>query len=411
MKKIDRPSVSVWERTKWYQIYHYTTFARAFALFFLHFNLRLVCRAADLVTNPTLWNNLTNVFAIQLLLESSLILVTFGIFVHRALLVYGVLLNLKRIRQTDDLLLSGGFSFGLEGAQGVGKTRTMVHAAFLQAENKANNLLYRYYCDLAQKKDIDDKANNGDYWSWKRMKARREAINFYYFNNPDYIPHIYANVDINWHNKKPHKLKAKHFTMEERLYESNVKLLTEADDLLPNTMRKKKNTEDDEVNANKVDQFVGLDRQYCDGTLISDTHANTDIFRSVRVCQNHTFYLTRSEFRYTPRFLKRRLQSIKDAINETGDYYLLKENSLTNEEKQELLLELNDLVKSALKTEKLMKKLSITRIYYIKIGGPEEFKGKSKEEFYILANETPYVYDDRNNQIDYPFTPKHPAEK
>ncbi|MBQ7373302.1 MAG: hypothetical protein IJW64_01905 [Clostridia bacterium] len=411
MKGLDRPSISIWARTKWFQIYHYATFLIMLVLFFSLFNLRLVCRSADLLTNTTLWSNLTNVYAIQLLIESAVILLAFIVLVHRALLVYGVLLNLKRIRKTDELLLSGGFSFGLEGAQGVGKTRTMVHAAFLQAENKSDKLLYRYYCDLALKKDIEKKATAGDYWGWKRMQARREAINYFYFNNPDKIPHVYANVDINWHGKKPHVLKAKHFTMEERLYESNVKLLTEADDLLPNTMRKKKNTEADEISANKVDQFVGLDRQYCDGTLISDTHANSDIFRSVRVCQNHTFYLTRSEFRFTPRFLKRRLQSIKNAIFETGDYFLTHENTLKNDEKQELLLELNTLVKSAIRTEKWMKKLSITRIYYIKVGGPEAFKEKVAEDFYVLANDTTYVYDDRNNQIDYPFTPKHPAEK
>lgn len=183
-----------------------------------------------------------------MIIESALCLVTFAKLVNDTLLFYGTLLNVRRIRETEEMLLKGGNSFGFEGEQGVGKTRTMVYAAMLLAAHKSEDLSYKYYSTLPVATKL---FQDGKFWEYRRFKAREEAFEFYFDKNKDKIPLLYANVDVQIDKLSPFKLTAKHFTQEERLYENNVKILTEADDLFPNTLRKKKKKTADEPKKGK----------------------------------------------------------------------------------------------------------------------------------------------------------------
>lgn len=406
---IYRPQISLWSRTSYFVTWYTAQFVISTILFFSFANLRLVFRALDIVTNENVWLALDPI-GLQLFAESVFVLFSFFLMVRGCVLMYGVILNVRRIKDADELLTSGGNSFGFEGEQGVGKTRTMVYASMILAEKRAESLCLKYYKTLPVRKQLEESER---FWELRRFNAREEAYHFYFLQNKDKIPTLYGNVDITYNGLKPHTLTAKHFTQQERLYENNVKILTEADDLFPNTLRKKKKKKDEqadpnEIDVNAVDKFVGLDRQYTNGTLISDTHANGDVFKAIRNCQSFTLYLTRSEFRYTPNILKRIYDKISAKILAAGDKYKLVEaseehNKRTLRQMDALLRRLGRLRKRSQKVETLMRQISITRIYYHKISGTSEQKTVAKEEFFVLPNQVPYVYDDRMFQSDYAF--------
>ena len=406
---IYRPQISIWSRTSYFITWYTAQFVISTILFFSFANLRLVFRALDIVTNENVWLSLDPI-GLQLFAESVFVLFSFFLMVRGCVLMYGVILNVKRIKDADELLTSGGNSFGFEGEQGVGKTRTMVYASMILAEKRSESLCLKYYKTLPIRKQLEESER---FWELRRFDAREEAYHFYFLQNKDKIPTLYGNVDITYNGLKPHTLTAKHFTQQERLYENNVKILTEADDLFPNTLRKKKkkkgeDIDPNEIDVNAVDKFVGLDRQYTNGTLISDTHANGDVFKSIRNCQSFTLYLTRSEYRYAPSLLERMLERTNDKILKIGDRYKLiqvGEIHVKNATKKmdALLLKLKKLRKKSKWIETLMRKISITRIYYHKISGTSEQKTVEKEEFFVLPNQVPYVYDDRMFQQDYAF--------
>ncbi|MBQ8725732.1 MAG: hypothetical protein IJY84_01350 [Clostridia bacterium] len=413
MKKIiERPKITLWSRISTWFLWYAIKFAISLAVFLIFFDLRLVFRAVDVITNDALYSNF-NVLALQLIIECVLILTSFFFVVKDGILFYGVLLNIDRIKKTDELLSSGGNSFGFEGEQGVGKTRSVVYASILQSAKKSEELCLKYYSALPMR---DKLLNDRRFWELRRFKAREEAFEFYFKNSPGKIPCLYGNVDIEFGGLRPHVLKPEHFTMQEKLFENNVKILTEADDMFPNTLRKKrkkkKDGEEDDnedgLDVNAIDKFVGLDRQYTNGSLVSDTHANSDVFKSIRACQSFTLYLTRAEFRYTPGILKSIHERICKKILDTGDDYVeaTDETPQKAKAKHNLLKKLDKLAKRAKFFEMLMKRTSITRIYYRRISGPERFQQAEKEEFFVLPNQVPYDYDDRIKQPEYPFAVK-----
>lgn len=436
---IKRPEMSLWSRTSALWIWHITQFILSFILFKSIASFRLVFRALDIITNENVYKHF-DVISLQLIIESLFILILFFYVVRNGVLLYGVALNVGRIRATDELLTSGGNSFGFEGEQGVGKTRSMVYSSMLLAASRSEDLCYKYYADLPIK---DKLKQDGRLIELRKFRAREESFYFNFLESSNKIPTLHANVDINYSNSHPHKLTVQHFEMKQRLYENNVKILTEADDFFPNTLRKKKKAkkgeetekEEDSVDINAVDKFVGLDRQYTNGTLISDTHANGDIFKGIRTCQSFTLYLTRAEIRYTPGILKKierklikKLMRLGDSLftpyiedeeEETDFYkkYYADDNSfddrmsliyryITTKTQKRIVKKLGKVRMRIKKVQKLMKKISITRIYYRKISGPGEFQTAEKEQFYVLPNQVPYVYDDRMFQQEYKFTPK-----
>lgn len=434
---IKRPNMSLWRRTSAFVIWYALAFIISLILFVSIANFRLVVRAIDILTNEGLYKTF-DALSLQLFLECLLILILFFMFCRNTILFYGVLLNVKRIKASDELLMSGGNSFGFEGEQGVGKTRSMVYAGMLLAESRAEELCYKYYLDLP----IRDRLKESDRLiEFRRFRAREESFLHNFIEKPENIPMLHANVDVVYEDAHPHELSVKHFEMKERLYENNVKILTEADDFFPNTLRKKKKAKkgeetkkpEDELDANAVDKFVGLDRQYTNGTLISDTHANGDIFKGIRTCQSFTLYLTRAEYRYTPGILKRIENKLKKRVIKLGDslytpkirrrkvakkFYSLFFNKKASLEERLMILsskissrktrkKLKKLArarKRVKRVQELEKKISITRIYYRKISGPGDFQTADKELFYVLPNQVPYSYDDRIFQKEYKFT-------
>ena len=437
---IKRPNISIWRRTKALWLWYGAQLLLSLIPFLsIGGTVRLVCRALDIITSDALYAEL-NILAIQLFIECAVLIFLFFCVCRNAVLLYGVALNVKRIKEADKLLTSGGNSFGFEGEQGVGKTRSMVYSSMLLAEARAYDLCYKYYTDLPIREQLETSDNLADL---RHFRAREDSFYYNFIEHPDKIPTLHANVDVVYDGAHPHELSIKHFEMKERLYENNVKILTEADDFFPNTLRKKKKAKkgeetkkpEDELDANAIDKFVGLDRQYTNGTLISDTHANGDIFKSIRTCQSFTLYLTRAEYRYTPKILKRRESKLKHKIISLGDslfnpyfddeeeeeafyakYYdkdvdyqerlALIASEISDKDKSKTIKKLGRLRKRIKNVQELMKKISITRIYYRKISGPGEFQQADKEQFYVLANQVPFIYDDRIFHKEYKFTPK-----
>ena len=436
---INRPRLSLWQRTSALWIWYIIQFLISLVVFKSIANVRLVCRAIDVISNEAIYRTF-DIISLQLIIECLIILTIFYFVCRNAVMLYGVALNVMRIKDADKLLTSGGNSFGFEGEQGVGKTRSMVYASMLLAQERSEDLCYKYYLDLPIK---DKLKQDGRLIELRKFRAREESFYYNFLESKGKIATLHGNVDINYEGLHPHELNVKHFEMKERLFENNVKILTEADDFFPNTLRKKKKAKkgEEEVNAeetvdiNAVDKFVGLDRQYTNGTLISDTHANGDIFKGIRCCQSFTLYLTRAEYRYTPsllkileRYLKKKIIRLGDSLftpalknkNKKREFYdayfaddmsyedrlSLIYSKITDKYKQKTINKINKLRKRVKLVQELEKKISITRIYYRKISGPGEFQTADKEDFYVLPNQVPYVYDDRIFQKEYKYTAK-----
>ena len=152
--------------------------------------------------------------------------------------------------------------------------------------------------------------------------------------------------------------------------------------------KKKKENEDESRDANAVDEYVGLDRQYNDGMLLADSHANGSIFKSVRDCQQVKLHLLKSEYKYLPDWLKRRKRKLEDKILKSG------------------LRTTIELRKQYRELEADMRSIGFTHLHYIKETGVDKLRNVSKEEILVLPNQTPYAYNDRVLQKNYRHAPK-----
>ncbi len=359
-------------------------------IFWGFFGLRLAVRALDVIAvggnvygEATTFSQRMQVYA-----ESALVLVSFYGAVKSGVLFYGVCLNIHRIKQTNELLLSVGCSCGVDGQQGVGKTRLLVYMLVLQACAKMRTLALKYFIDYPLKDKLKERAENGDDVDWIAFQNREDAIEFYFRENPDRIPGAYSNILVTWNDKKPYYLEKEHFTMKKRLHEGNVKLLSEADNVLANTIRKGKKKDKESNEANDIDEFVGLDRQYTDGMLLTDSHANGAIFKSIRDCQQVKLHLLRSEYTYCPKALKRYHKKLEEKVLKA---------------QFEMQIPLRNKIK---RVEALMRNVGFTKIYYIKENGVDKTKTLTEERFLVLPNQVPYAYNDRVLQKQYRHAPK-----
>ncbi|HBF86638.1 MAG TPA: hypothetical protein DDW54_03055 [Clostridiales bacterium] len=408
------PNITAFGCTKKLFIYYFIRAAIWTAAFWIVADLRLFVRALDMVACLADFEGIDLLTRARLLAESALIIFLFFKFLFSVKDLYGVIVNIRRIGQTiRQIPVWAGCSLGIDGEQGVGKTRFMTFSLFVLSKAKLERMRLKYYLDCPIKSELEAKARNGDEFKWVKFKAREEAYNFYYNNekNKDRLPGIYADYVVTYDGKKPYELKLEHFTMQEKIYESNVKGLAEADNVLPNTFRKVKppapetnkpeedKKEKDDKNkkkkkekppadtrANDIDEYLGLDRQYTDGTLLVDTHANGSVFKSMRDTQRTVLHLERSEYRYTPKILLKWLDHLEKKVHKAG-----KRTSIR-------------LRKRYLFVERLTKEMGITREYYT--------IGKEREEkFMVLPNEVPYAYDDTALKSKYRHAPKIRKDK
>ena len=392
-------NISVWSRCSAVLIYYAVFFVVFHLLFWCFFDLKTVMRALDIITTAGANEIDLDIFQkIILLLKAALVLISFFMCFRSLILFYGVLLNIKRMNNTAAMLASVASSAAVDGPQGVGKTRTQIYTGMLAAENKLPKLLYKYYLDCPVENELEGAKKT-------RFLNRKKAVEFYFSDKPganmetnenDRIPLLYSNIQVHYDGRTPYELKREHFTMDERLYESNVKILSETDNILPNTMRKKAKNKKDEDRSNDVDEFVGLDRQYTDGTLLTDTHDNGSIYKSVRDCQQCVYSLLRSDYVYTPLVFK--------ALYERQRERVLKKEEKTSKFDR----------KVALFLEKLVKIIGFTKIQYVKQDGAEGVLKKNRElMILVLPNQVPYSYDDRDLQQNYNpgVKPKEKADK
>lgn len=379
--------------------------------FWLPFNMRLVFRAIDVIACGVAYDGITIDEQIRLVAESSVIIADFVFFASSVILFYGVLLNIHRVNTTKDFIIETGYSVGVDGPQGVGKSRLLCYMAMVLVGQKLETTCFKYFLDIPNEENLKKEAAEGNRWGYVHYKAREDAINYYYSEaNDGRIPGVYGNLRIIYKHKIPYELKKEHFSMLERLYESNVKILSEADNTFANTMRKvsekTKKDEAKDVTANKIDEFVGLDRQYTDGTLLLDTHANGSVFKSMRDAQQTVLHLTRSEYKYTPRLYKRiyaRLVAKTIAVGKSR-FDDMREGNFDKAKKK--IKELGKLRKRVKFIEELMRRTGFTRLYYVSENGNVRLRSMSDECFMVLPNEVPYAYDDRILQVNYPYAAK-----
>ena len=379
--------------------------------FWLPFNMRFVFRAIDVIACGAAYDGITIDEQIRLVAESSVIIADFIFFASSVILFYGVLLNIHRVNTTKDFIIETGYSVGVDGPQGVGKSRLLCYMAMVLVGQKLETTCFKYFLDIPNEENLKKEAAEGNRWGYVHYKAREDAINYYYSEaNDGRIPGVYGNLRITYKHKIPYELKKEHFSMLERLYESNVKILSEADNTFANTMRKvsekTKKDEAKDVTANKIDEFVGLDRQYTDGTLLLDTHANGSVFKSMRDAQQTVLHLTRSEYKYTPRLYKSiyaRLVAKTIAVGKSR-FDDMREGNFDKAKKK--IKKLEKLRKRVKFIEELMRRTGFTRLYYVSENGNVRLRSMSDECFMVLPNEVPYAYDDRILQVNYPYAAK-----
>lgn len=385
--RADVLKMSLWSRVYAVVIYYAVFFLLFHFLFWHFFDLKTVFRALDIITTSASNEvELDTAARYVLIFKAALVLASFVLCVRSLIMFYGVLLNVYRVKKTEDMLAGVASSAAVEGPQGVGKTRMQIYTGMLKASAKLPDLLYKYYLDCPVANDLNGAKKT-------RFERRKEAVAFYFSedkntdggtNAENKIPLLYSNIKVRYNGREPYELKREHFTMEERLYESNVKILSETDNVLPNTMRKKSRDKRDEDKANDVDEFVGLDRQYTDGTLLTDTHDNGSIYKSVRDCQQCVYSLLRSDYVYTPLVFKALYERQRERV-------LKKEEKISKFDR-----------KVALLLEKLVKIIGFTKIQYVKQDGAEGVLKKNRElMILVLPNQVPYSYDDRDLQQNY----------
>ncbi len=408
MKKenIDLPRIGVFQCTK--KLFFYYLFGAVVfnSIFWGFFGLDLLIKALDVALVLADYPGIDLFIRLRLLGESVLVIVSAVFAVTSAIKFYGILLNMKRISDTNEFCQNPGNSLGVEGDQGVGKTRFLVYMTMQLAPEKLEKMLINYYTDYPIREELELEAQGGNIWQWVRFKSREEAYEEYFENNPGKLPGVYSDITISYKGKTPYALTRDHFAMKKRLFESNVKLLSEADNILPNTLRRVKpvdeqeeEEEEEETNekgkkkkkkkivdttANDIDEFLGLDRQYTDGTLLSDSHDNGAIYKSVRDCQQLILDIKRSEYKYTPKIISWLDSKLEARILKKG---------------KETSVRLRNLKK---KIEKIKLEMGVTKLYYVERVG----RKVSEEKFFVLPNSVPYAYDTRALQTEYHFAPK-----
>ena len=366
--------MTIWERTRKTFCVYLVQAIFWTVLFFAHFSVRYVFRALDVICAFT-----------TELAELPRALACLFVFVKMIISLdsfAGVILNMCRVSKLDERIREFGPSVTVDGVQRIGKTRSLIYFGMVLQKSKYENLKYNYYVDCPFEGKLREEFELGNHAPYIRFQSRRDAIREY--NNPLYIPLIYSNIHITYKGKHERPLKREHFTMEERLFEGNIKLASELDNMLPNTLRKVKKAEDDELKANRIDEFAGLDAQYTGGSLFSDTHRNGALYIPIRDCQDLKIHFSRKQFMYTFKPLQRLLQRTKAKIIKKGEKTSLR------------------LAKRAKWLEKQVKSIGFTKLYYLLESGPAGKTQLDKEEkFIVLPNEVPYSYDDRALQKDY----------
>lgn len=366
--------MTIWERTrKTFCVY----FAQAIlwtVLFFVHFSFRYVFRALDVLCAITIE------YA-----EAPRAILCIVIFIKMITSIdsfAGVLLNIRRVSDLDKRIREFGPSVTVDGVQRIGKTRSLIYFGMVLQKSKYEDLKYNYYVDCPFEGKLKEDFEQGNRAAYIRFLSRKDAVKAY--DNPLYIPLIYSNIHITYKGKHERPLVREHFTMEERLYEGNIKLASELDNMLPNTLRKVKKAEDDEMKANRIDEFAGLDAQYTGGSLFSDTHRNGALYIPIRDCQDLKIHFSRKQYMYTFKPLKRLYDKVKARIMKKGEKTSL------------------PLAKFAKWLESEVRSIGFTKLYYLLESGPAGKTQLEKEEkFIVLPNEVPYAYDDRALQKDY----------
>lgn len=366
--------MTIWERTRKTFCVYLVQAIFWTVLFFVHFSFRYVFRSLDVFCAFT-----------AELAELPRALACLLVFVKMILSLdsfAGVLLNMHRVSALDDKIREFGPSVTVDGVQRIGKTRSLIYFGMVLQKPKYEDLKYNYYVDCPFEGKLKEEFEKGNHAPYIRFQSRRDAVREY--RNPLYIPLVYSNIHITYKGKHERPLKREHFTMEERLFEGNIKLASELDNMLPNTLRKVKKAEDDELKANRIDEFAGLDAQYTGGSLFSDTHRNGALYIPIRDCQDLKIHFSRKKFMYTFKPLKRLLNFVRGII-------------LKREEKTSARL-----ANIAKWLEKQVRSIGFTKLYYLLESGPAGKTQLEKEEkFIVLPNEVPYSYDDRALQKDY----------
>ncbi len=290
--------------------------------------------------------------------------------------VFNMFYRLKKLIKFIEQI---GSSCGIDGVQGIGKTRLILFMGMVLQYDKWIDLLYNYYiqCPIEDKlkKNYDENILPEEYI---RFKAQKESVEAYK-STPEFIPLIYSNIRLYHKGKVPRPLVREHFTQDERLYESNIKLASELDNILPNTLRKVKDSSKDELKANAIDEFVGLDRQYTNGTLISDTHRNGALYLPVRDCQQVRITLLTKKYMYTPKFLK--------------FCYTILHKHVVEKTQENTKLFLRKICKWL--------EAQIKSIGFTKLPSIIKFGDKAEEIDIVLPNQVPFSYNDRILQQDY----------
>lgn len=114
--------MTIWERSKSTFIYHLIPAILFNVLFWAFYDVRYIFRSADVITNPTiLTSELPKAILCYVLLVMAIIsLDRFA----------GVLLSMYRIgRQDEEFKSMIGSSAGIDGVQGIGKTRLKIGRA------------------------------------------------------------------------------------------------------------------------------------------------------------------------------------------------------------------------------------------------------------------------------------------
>lgn len=315
----------------------------------------------------------------------------------------GVILNVFRVNSRWNEIAKMGFSASYDGPQGVGKTRCLVYDAFVMQKTKYRRLKFDTYVDAPAGLELEEEFDRGIQEKFVRFKARYESV-VEYKQHPEYIDLLYSNFGIYQKGKRARELKREHFTQEERIFESNIKVGAELDNMFPNVLRKKKDASEDDQRVNLVDEYVGLDRQYTDGTLLSDTHRTKSVFISFRDCMHIKYHILEHKYIYTPKLIKK-------IYNRLGDKYYKKLDKLLDEyikEKKDMY----EYIRAARKykrrravlilLQKNIRAIGFTKIYYLLEQGAAGFSRPGKDvKMFVLANDVPYYYDDRGLQKDY----------
>lgn len=315
----------------------------------------------------------------------------------------GVILNVFRVKKRWDEIVKMGYSASYDGPQGVGKTRCLVYDAFVMKDSKYYDLKFDTFVDAPLGNKYKEDFDKGIEEKFVRFKSRFESV-VEYQSHPEYLELIYSNFGIYQDGKKARPLKREHFTQQERIYESNIKVGAELDNLFPNVLRKKGSAAADEERVNYIDEYVGLDRQYTGGVLLSDTHRTKSVFISFRDCMQVKYHILEHEYKYTPKLLKR-------IYNRLSNKYFKKLDKLLEQNIEEKK-SLEDFIQASTKHKKLrnvlvwlqknIRAIGFTKIYYLLEQGVAGFSRPGKDiKMFVLANDVPYYYDDRGLQKDY----------